>query len=204
MQPGLPVEGVDAVHRHVGGQVDHDAKVGHVLFGERAERLLRTLVQPVSRQELDLVAEFLRPQDEGLVMRGVVRVRLRQPLVDAVTPRPEADEVARGVAGFGHNCLPGFGVPVAYQLAGRGGLRRCAAALHAIECWSPELGVPRVDQAASPTETLTRLPSRRRARSIVAALVAWSGLSMRRTSLSATSRSRARRRCDTPTSRKAS
>ena len=59
-------------------------------------------------------------------------------------------------------------------------------------------------QAASPTVTLTRLPNRRRARSIVAALVAWSGFSMRRTSLSAISRSRARRRCDTLALRNAS
>ena len=58
--------------------------------------------------------------------------------------------------------------------------------------------------AASPTVTLTRLPNRSKARSIAADLVAWSGFSMRRTSLSATSRSRARRRCDTPALRNAS
>ena len=62
----------------------------------------------------------------------------------------------------------------------------------------------KVDHAASPTDTVTRFPSRPRARSIVAALVAWSGLSMRRTSLSATPRSRARPRCDMPASRNAS
>ena len=54
----------------------------------------------------------------------------------------------------------------------------------------PETDSSKVDHAASPTVTVTRFPSRRRARSIVAALVAWSGLSMRRTSLSATPRSR--------------
>ena len=59
-------------------------------------------------------------------------------------------------------------------------------------------------QAASPTETLRRLPKWRRARSMVAALVAWSGFSMRRTSLSATPRSRARRRFEMSASRNAS
>ena len=67
--------------------------------------------------------------------------------------------------------------------------------------WSEERHPDR--HAASPTVTLTRLPNRRKARSIAADFVAWSGFSMRRTSLSATSRSRARRRCDTPASRNA-
>ena len=60
-----------------------------------------------------------------------------------------------------------------------------------------------IDQAALTTVTLTRFPSWRNARSIVSALVAWSGFSIRRTSLSATPRSRARPRCETPASRKA-
>ena len=58
--------------------------------------------------------------------------------------------------------------------------------------------------AALPTVTVTRFPNIRRARSIVAALVLCSGFNMRRTSLSPTSRSRARRRCEIPASRHAS
>ena len=45
-------------------------------------------------------------------------------------------------------------------------------------------------RTASPTATVSRLPSRCSARSIVAALMAWSGFSIRRASLSATSRPR--------------
>ena len=65
-----------------------------------------------------------------------------------------------------------------------------------------EIKVKRI-QAALPTVTLTRFPSWSKAWSIVAALVAWSGFNIRRTSLSATPRSRARPRCETPVSRKA-
>lgn len=61
-----------------------------------------------------------------------------------------------------------------------------------------------VDHAASPTVTVTRFPSRRSARSIVAALVPCSGFNMRRTSPSATSRSRASWRCEIPAWRHAS
>ena len=59
-------------------------------------------------------------------------------------------------------------------------------------------------QAALLTVTVICLPNRCRARSVVAALVAWSGFSMRRTSLSATPRSRARRRWEIPAWRQAS
>lgn len=54
------------------------------------------------------------------------------------------------------------------------------------------------------TDTMTRLPSRRMERSIAVALVAWSGFSMRLTSLSAMPSLRARPRCDRPVPRKAS
>ena len=63
---------------------------------------------------------------------------------------------------------------------------------------------PGTDHAASPIVTVTRFPNWRRARSIVAALVLCSGFNIRRTSLSATSRSRARRRCEIPAWRQAS
>ena len=60
------------------------------------------------------------------------------------------------------------------------------------------------NHTASPTVTVTRFPNRRRARSIVAALVPCSGFNIRRTSLSATSRPRARPRCEIPDWRHAS
>ena len=63
---------------------------------------------------------------------------------------------------------------------------------------------PHLDQGHFPTVTVRRFPNRCIARSIVAALVAWSGFNIRLTSLSATSSSRANRRCDMPVSRNAS
>ena len=115
----------------------------------------------------------------------------RQSLSELVNERSgvSVDMAIRLSKAFGSSPESWLGVQMAYDLS---------QARSRID----EIKVKQI-QAALPTVTLTRFPSWRKARSIVAALVAWSGFNIRRTSLSATPRSRARPRCETPASRKA-
>ena len=75
-----------------GSQINHDAEVHHVLLGEGRERFHRALGEPVAEHEGHLARKFLGAGDERRPVRRIFFPRGREPLMQVVTPSPEAHE----------------------------------------------------------------------------------------------------------------